>query len=149
MTIGKAFGAGDPINLVDEEGERPRIYIQNGGFGHAFITTGEGVKTTVYSYGRYGALDRYSGKTSGQSTPSGEGVLRILKGKDAATYLNKVFDEGGFSVFECFKGDDALIDAFFEEKFKNGSDPSNPLKETYNNPNSRAINRYSLLFRIV
>ncbi len=80
MTIGKAFGAGDPINLVDEEGERPRIYIQNGGFGHAFITTGEGVKTTVYSYGRYGA-------------------------------------------------------------------PSDPLKETYNNPNSRAINRYSLFFQ--
>ena len=82
---------GNPVNLVDPDGRIPRIYIQKKQTGHAFITIGEGANTTVYTYGRYGALSPISsGITLGNLNPKGEGVLSILKGNDAESYLQSV-----------------------------------------------------------
>ncbi len=63
-----AFCNDNPVNFVDPDGEAPRLYIQKSGLGHTFVTTGEGVNTVVYSYGRYGALKETSGSTSGKFT---------------------------------------------------------------------------------
>ena len=115
------------------------------GLGHAFITTGEGNNTTVYRYGRYGALyTPSSGITSGAFTPTGEGVLLILKNKSAASYLNDVREDGHIQIYELPNGIDENIDDHFQNKFNGGSSPTNPEKSTYNNPEARTIDTYNL-----
>ena len=34
-----AFCAGDPVNYVDPDGRKPRVYVQHGFPGHVFVTT--------------------------------------------------------------------------------------------------------------
>ena len=134
------------MNLVDPDGMVPRIYIQKHGFpGHAFITTGEGRSTTVYTYGRYGALYPVSsGITMGQVNPTGEGVLGILRDYSAESYLQNTLKEGSFEIYELQNGDECRIDSFFESKFSSGSSPTNEAKSTYDNPNYRVIDKYNV-----
>lgn len=89
------------MNMVDEDGNKPRVFIQRKGVGHAFITIGEGRNTRVFSYGRYGAVSGPSGSsiTSGRFSPRGEGVLFMGEGDAAANYLKKVVKEGGIVMF--------------------------------------------------
>ena len=47
------FCANDSVNFIDEKGESVVVYIETTGLGHAWIGTGNGENTTVYSYGRY------------------------------------------------------------------------------------------------
>lgn len=140
------YCAGNPVNLVDPDGMVPRIYIQKHGFpGHAFITTGEGRSTTVYTYGRYGALYPVSsGITMGQVNPTGEGVLGILRDYSAESYLQNTLKEGSFEIYELQNGDECRIDSFFESKFSSGSSPTNEAKSTYDNPNYRVIDKYNV-----
>ncbi len=68
--------AGNPANMVDWDGCKPRVYIETQKFGHVFLTTGSGKNTTVYTYGRYGQIYMHS---SGGNSPTGEGVLKRYK----------------------------------------------------------------------
>ena len=95
-----AYCACDPVNFVDPEGLTPRLYIQKSGLGHVFVTTGEGINTTVYTYGRYGALNETSGSNSGRFTPKGEGVLLRLTSDSAIQYLGDVLEEGNLDIFQ-------------------------------------------------
>jgi len=64
----------NPVRLVDPDGRTPRIYVEPQKFGHAFVTVGEGKNTVVYTYGRYGSVDK--DKSSGRDwSPTGDGVL--------------------------------------------------------------------------
>ena len=94
------YCAGDPVNFVDPEGLTPILYIQKSGLGHVFVTTGEGINTTVYTYGRYGALNETSGSNSGRFTPKGEGVLLRLTSDSAIQYLGDVLEEGNLDIFQ-------------------------------------------------
>jgi RHS repeat-associated protein len=142
-----SYCAGNPVNMVDFDGRIPRIYIQRKGLGHVFVTTGEGNNTTVYTYGRYGALYKFFGSiTSGSLTPFGEGVLGILKGKDAANYLESVLNKDNFDVFEFVNGDDSQINDYFSQRIQGCDTPSNPQKITYHNDLYHVIDIYDLLF---
>lgn len=85
-----AYCAGNPMKYIDKDGQKTRIYISKNLPGHAFLTTGEGSNTIVYTYGRYGALNESSGQTSGGATPRGEGVFGRLS-KEAAYGLSRSF----------------------------------------------------------
>jgi RHS repeat-associated protein len=141
-----AYCAGNPVNLIDPDGRVPRIYVNKSGiFGHVFITTGEGPKTTVYTYGRYGALYPVSsGLDFGKYTPTGEGVLLIHNGQRAKEFLEKTYSEGRISIYELKGGDDNLISRHFYELFNNGDRPSNPQKSSYDDPEARFIDKYNL-----
>ena len=140
-----AFCSNNFVNFVDPDGRAPRLYIQKSGIGHAFITTGEGRNTIVYSYGRYGALDETSGSTSGKLTPKGEGVLLKYSGKDAIEYLSQVKTEGNIEIYHISSGSDEKTNSHFDAMFEGGTPPSNPDKESFNNPNAKVIDTYSLL----
>ena len=140
-----AFCNNNPVNFVDPDGEAPRLYIQKSGLGHTFVTTGEGVNTVVYSYGRYGALKETSGSTSGKFTPKGEGVLLRYRGKDAAEYLRQVKDEVNVEIYLISSGSDEKTASYFDAMFEEGTPPSNPEKNTFNNPDAKVIDTYSLL----
>lgn len=139
-----AFCNNNPVNLVDPDGQTPRLYIQKSGIGHAFVTVGEGRNTIVYTYGRYGALNESSGSDSGVLTPKGEGVLLRLTGDSAEDYLSSVQKEGYFDIFQINEADDSTVSSFYDEKFSAGSSPTEPTKSSFNNPNARVINTYSL-----
>ena len=78
--------------FVDPDGRVVRIYIESGIIGHTFVTTGEGSNTKVYTYGRYGEFYPISsGITIGKYTPTGEGILAIGSGEQAADYLQYIY----------------------------------------------------------
>ena len=134
------YCAGDPVNLVDPDGEKPRIYIEGGFLGHAFISIGDGKDLIIYSYGRYGALDPVSsGCHSYGLTPSGEGVLRRLQGNDAATYLNSVMDD--VQIFEIDIDSDETIASYYDALMQNKKAPDNASSMS---GTSRVIDEYSL-----
>lgn len=134
------YCAGDPVNLVDPDGEKPRIYIEGGFLGHAFISIGDGKDLIIYSYGRYGALDPVlSGYHSSSLTPSGEGVLRRLQGNDAATYLNSVMDD--VQIFEIDIDSDETIASYYDALMQNKKAPDNASSMP---GTSRVIDEYSL-----
>lgn len=136
---------GNPVKFVDPDGGRPRIYIQLKELGHAFVTTGEGKNTTVYTYGRYGALYPVSfDKTSGSVTPTGEGVLRVKQNATAKEYLETVLRKGNFVIFEINVGSDEATDAYYKSLFDKGWRPSNPAAESYYSEDARVIDDYKL-----
>ena len=138
----------NPVNMVDPDGKRPRIYIQGKGIGHVFITTGEGLNTRVYSYGRYGAVTGPLGLsiTSGRFSPRGEGVLFIGEGQVAADYMNKVVKEGQFVMYEFNIDNEEAINDHFISLFNSGDTPSSSeKKESYLNLSYSVIDQYRLL----
>ena len=133
----------NPTVFVDIDGYKPRIYYEIKGTGHTFVTTGSGNSTTVYTYGRYAELGK--DKSSARSTtPTGEGVLVILKGKDAKKFIEDQIINNNAGVFEFVTGSDDKVDKFFQDKF-NKSDKI-PTKGKYQgNKNARVIDEYNVL----
>lgn len=142
------YCAGNPVNLVDDDGKRPRLYVQTKSFGHAFITSGEGPETTVYTYGRYGLLYPVSFNiTLGKYNPTGEGVFGILKGEKACEYLRELYNEGSFDIYEFPGIDDSNVDEYFTGLFSQYTElPSNSQKSTYLDNDYRVIGDYHILF---
>ena len=133
----------NPIKFIDVEGLKPRMYIETQGLGHTFITTGNGDNTTVYTYGRYGAV--YKDKSSANSTsPIGEGVLIIYKGTEAKEFIKDQINNRKASAFEFANGSDSKVDRFFQDKF-NQSDKIPSGNKIKNKSNARVIDEYNLL----
>ena len=132
-----------PVGYVDLDGNKPRIYVETKGLGHAFITAGSGENTIVYTYGRYAELDKDK-SSSRSTTPVGEGVLIKLTGDEARTYiLHEVLDKNA-AVYEFENvSDDAVVNYFDAEL--NTSDKS-PSKGKYKDrENARVIDEYNLI----
>ena len=108
--------AGNPANLVDWDGCKPRVYIETQKFGHVFLTTGSGNNTTVYTYGRYGQIYMHS---SGGSSPTGEGVLKVLKGDNARKYIEDEVNIKNATIFEFNEEKDSDIDSYFKKLISN------------------------------
>jgi RHS repeat-associated protein len=115
-----AYCAGDPVNMIDPDGKKPRIYIETEGFGHTFITVGEGKETVVYSYGRYGQVAP-CGSILHEATPTGEGVLLRMTGNEAYNYLESEKNKKGIAIFEIENGEDQNVASYFDELWKNGT----------------------------
>ena len=133
----------NPIKYIDSDGRRPRIYIEIKGFGHVFVTTGSGMNTTVYTYGRYGNTN-WNKSSSASSARNGEGVLIVMKGKEEIEYIQKETTNMEARVYEVLNGDDEKIDKHFENMF-NASEEK-PSKKRYSSAeNARVIDEYDLL----
>ena len=128
---------------MDLGGLVSRLYIQKTDLGHAFVTTGEGKNTVVYSYGRYGKIGA-SGITFGQYTPIGEGILWRKTGDNAAEYLKEVND-GNLEIYQINEANDAEVATYYDDKFNKGSSPTDEGRSSFNNPAARVIDTYFLL----
>ena len=138
-----AYCLGNPVKLVDTDGEEPRLYVEVQGVGHVFVTTGSGGNLTVYTYGRYAELGK--DKSSARSTsPIGEGVLIVLKGEEAKQFVSNQITEKKAAVFEFMDASDSKVDEFYMMRFNNSD--KIPTKGKYkNNDNARIINEYNLM----
>ena len=137
-----AYCCGDPINLIDTDGNDPRVCIYKDGVGHAFVTVGGGPNTVVYSYGRYGALGS-GGSSLRALTPTGEGVLCRYTGINAYDYLRKV-SKMELSVYKIKSVSDEEVSQYLDKLWNGGTQPTNPKKNSYNNPDCRVIDEYNL-----
>jgi len=136
------YTAGNPVMLVDPDGLAPRIYIETKGFGHAFVTVGEGENTIVYTYGRYGALTK--DKESGRSTtPTGEGVLVRLTGAEAKSFIQDQMLENDAVAYEFTNLSEEQVKQHFENIF-NSSNIKPSEGEFKNSENARVIDEYNL-----
>ena len=132
----------NPVIFVDLNGKFPRIYVETKGLGHTFVTTGSGKNTIVYTYGRYGALDRNKSSMQGLSR-HGEGVLVVLKGDEAVNYIKKEVLNKSARVYEFTKGSDEKVDGYFNEFFE--SSEKTPSKGIYEKTgNAKVIDTYDL-----
>jgi hypothetical protein len=133
-----------PCKIIDPNGRTPRIYVEIQGVGHTFITTGEGNNTTVYTYGRFGGLDK--DKSSGRNlSRTGEGVLIAMKGQEALDYIKREYKDKRASIYEVTNGSDEKVDAYFNEMF-NSSDKKPSGEGKYSNAdNARVVDNYDLL----
>ena len=132
----------NPMKFVDEEGKKPRIYVEIKGLGHTFVTTGEGKNTIVYTYGRYGEVDAKKSFPNNLSI-NGEGVLIIMKGDEAINYIKNEIVNKKARVYEFTNGSDEIVNSHFSDMF-NASE-INPSKGKYHNSeNARVIDIYDL-----
>ena len=82
------YGANSPVCNVDVNGDSIRVYIETNGFGHAWLSVGEGDDMVMYSYGRYnGTYKGQKGKNLSNSAPNGDGVLLRMTGEAAVNYI--------------------------------------------------------------
>ncbi len=146
------YCANNPVMLVDPDGEAPRIYIEKNGVGHAFITTGTGKNTIVYTYGRYLGGDKE--KSSLNSTdPSGRGVLIKLSGKEAQRYIKNQLKNKGANVYEITDASDDQVIKHFDNIFSTGRKLTKEEASNYNantnkygsSEDARVIDNYNLL----
>ena len=132
----------NPIKFIDADGRLPRIYIERKGFGHAFVTVGNGDNTIVYTYGRYGELGK--DKSSARNTsPTGEGVLIKLTGRDAISFIQDQMLANEAVGYEFTKGSDELVLKHFDKQLDNSN--KIPQKGKYaGKENAKVIDEYNL-----
>ncbi len=138
-----AYCMNNPVKFVDPDGKIPRVYVETKGVGHTFVTTGVGKDITVYTYGRYGSLDK--DKSSGRNlSMSGEGVLVVMKGEEALKYIEHEINDKGAFVYDIKDGSDKKIDSFFSNIFE--SSDKKPTEGAYKDAdNARVVDTYDLL----
>lgn len=137
------YCVGNPVKFVDPDGTKPRIYVEVQGVGHVFVTTGNGNNITVYTYGRYAELGK--DKTSARSTsPTGEGVLIVLKGNEAKQFVLNQITEKNAAAFEFMDASDSKVDEFYMAKF-NSSDKIPTVGKYKDNDNARVVDEYNLI----
>lgn len=139
-----AYCAGNPVNLVDPDGEKPRIYIQGGGVGHVFLSVGDGRNIIIYSYGRYGTLHEFLGRTWGSANPTGEGVMYKYEGEEAYEFLNEHKAEI-MAVFEVNSNDDYRIMSYYDAQLDPNKRPTNKSKKSYYDKNAYVIDAYHII----
>ncbi len=138
-----AFCANNPVKYVDPDGERPRIYVETKGFGHAFVTIGEGEDIVVYSYGRYARLNKNKSIFPAMS-PTGEGVLLRFTGARAKEYIEEEVLLKHAITYEFPNGSDELVMKYFDNLFYRSN--RMPTEKKYkNDKDARIINKYFLL----
>ncbi|MDR0834670.1 MAG: RHS repeat-associated core domain-containing protein, partial [Candidatus Symbiothrix sp.] len=139
-----AYCLNNPVKYVDPDGRVPRIYVETQGFGHTFITTGEGKNTTVYTYGRYGNVDGNSSSARNLSR-NGEGVLVVMKGEEALNYIKHETKDMGASIYEIKNGNDEKINTHFNNMFESSDQKPSGDKKYANADNARVVDQYDLL----
>ena len=132
----------NPIKFIDADGRLPRIYIERKGFGHAFVTVGNGDNTIVYTYGRYGELGK--DKSSARNTsPTGEGVLIKLTGRDAIGFIQDQMLVNEAVGYGFTKSSGELVSKHFDKQLDNSN--KIPQKGKYaGKENVKVIDEYNL-----
>ncbi len=141
------FASNTPIWGVDIDGLEVRVYLEapqyyKGNVGHVFLSVGKGKDIVVYSYGRYGALEKGKGKLNFTNV-RGEGVLRRLTGDAATNFIKSNLFDNSVRVFEIGDANENKIKKFFDNSFFNSGIPASEGKYT-NDPTAKVIDSYDL-----
>ena len=75
-----AYVMNNPMIYTDPRGDSVRVYTETEGYGHAWMTIGEGENMILYSFGPGSRDER---KVSGRTNILGPGSLDIMTGKKA------------------------------------------------------------------
>lgn len=143
---------GNPINFIDPDGKKVRMYVETQGVGHTFITTGEGNKMTVYTYGRYLGGDKEK-LSSNSLDPVGRGVLVKLTGSDAKAYINKEKKTFNVKSFIIRDANEKKVMSYYEKMYNSSRKLTRQESKAYDsNPhrnghsyNARVVDKYNLL----
>ena len=134
------YCANNPIKLIDENGDSTRVYIETNGFGHSWLSVGEGKDMIVYSYGRY------NGAYKGYRFSNGDGVLLRLTGESAKKYMEKREKEGNRSTFVIGDVKDGEVKSYVDNIFNSSTTLPDEKSIEYNNdPSAHVIDEYKLL----
>lgn len=146
-----AYCAWNPVKLVDPDGLTPRIYVETEGFGHAFVSVEVNGNLIVYTYGRYAGGDKHK-HVSGDTDPTGKGVLIRLTGDAAQQYINHEVKDNHASAYEFNDASNEKVMQYYDNLFSSGTklnphDASryddNPLNYGTSD-DARVINKYFL-----
>jgi RHS repeat-associated protein len=139
------YARNNPILNVDPTGDSIRVYIETERIGHAWISTGEGDKMTVYSYGRYDGTSK-GPEGSSNSVANGPGVLLKLSGSDGQKYNEEKAATTNVSVYVITDVTDESVSAVLDAKFNSSENmPGNPNGKYHLNPSAHVIDDYKLL----
>lgn len=97
-----------------------RIYTENVGVGHTFVSIGSGDNTTVFTYGRYAELNKDK-SIARSTTPTGEGVLIKLEGKDATDYITAEITKYDAQAFEITDASGDQVSEFLDRQMEASS----------------------------
>lgn len=139
-----SYAAGNPIRNIDINGDSIRVYTETAGFGHAWISTGEGDNMTVYSYGRYDGTNKGPNGSS-NSAANGPGVLLRLPGSKGQEYNNQKASTTGMNVYVITDVADEAVSNILDNMFYSTENmPSNPNSSYYLSPFAHVIDEYKL-----
>jgi len=142
------FSENRVIDARELEGLEARVIVEEGEYtklnpGHTFVAVGSGDDLKVYTYGRYGELEKDKGSLN-TTNIEGEGVLIKLEGAEAEAFIDHYVNDLGASVYELENVDEDKVEEKFEEEF-NSSNQTPKTGRYANKPNARVIDTYNLL----
>ncbi len=143
------YGANNPVNNVDVNGDSIRVYTEttsNYGMGHAWISVGEDDDMILYTYGRYNGTNK--GPDGSLNTLSnGPGVLVRLVGDAAKKYNEQKAAETNMSVNVITDiTDEQLIQVLDAQFYSSNKLPDKESSSYYNAPHAHIVDEYSLLW---
>ena len=139
------YGANNPVNNVDVNGDSIRIYIDSSSHGHAWLSVGEGDEMVMYSYGRYNGT--YKGRSDINFLNflgNGEGVLLRFTGNEITEYLNTM-SPNDISVYVVTDISENKLAQYLDNIFYSSNRLPDYHKSLYrNNPSAHVVDRYIL-----
>jgi RHS repeat-associated protein len=132
----------NPVRFIDPNGDSVRIYTETTGFGHSWVSVGEGNEMVIYSYGRYNGTNKGQDGSS-NSLSNGSGVLLRLTGEEAKNYNEEKLLNTEMSTYVVTDVTDEQIATVYDEMFN--SSTKMPDKGKYaNNSSAHVIDEYKL-----
>ena len=137
------YGINNPINNIDVNGDSVRVHIETAGWGHSWLSTGEGDDKVIYSYGRFnGTWKGHKGIHFANSIANGPGVLMRFTGKDADIYM-KEKDVLGISTYVITDIEDAAVSKILDKKFYSSNMlPDQQGSKYYKNQSTHVVDDY-------
>lgn len=105
------FASNTPIQAIDLDGLEAYIVTETIGTGHTYLVTVDKNDVKVYNFGRYGRVDW---------DQSGAGILQILQGPAALSYINNGLTKLNAQVFKLNNVSTDKLDKAISNDFLKG-----------------------------